>query len=300
MCGIVGFVDSSKASPAEEMRAIVGRMSASLIHRGPDDGGSWADSASGVALGHRRLSILDLTPEGHQPMLAADGRFVIVFNGEIYNFAELRDVLESAGHRFRGRSDTEVLLAGFCEWGVERTLKKCVGMFALALWDTSQRKLHLTRDRMGEKPLYYGWQRGIFIFGSELKALRAHSEWHADIDRNAVASLMRYGHVPAPYSIYRDIHKLPPGTVLTLDCQNCTVGDTPPPREYWSARECAEFGNVNPFSASDAEAIMALEQLLRESIKLQMVADVPLGAFLSGGIDSSTIVALMQAQTTDA
>jgi asparagine synthase (glutamine-hydrolysing) len=298
MCGIVGFVDGSTASPAEEMRAIVGRMSASLIHRGPDDGGVWADPASGVALGHRRLSILDLSPEGHQPMRSADGRFVIVFNGEIYNFAELRDALESAGHRFRGHSDTEILLAGFCEWGFEQTLKKSVGMFAIALWDTSGRTLYLARDRMGEKPLYYGWQQGVFIFCSELKALRAHPACHADIDRNSVTLLMRYGHVPAPYSIYRGIHKLPPGTFLALNCQNGTVGDLPAPREYWSARECAEAGSANPLSASDAEATGALEQLLRESIRLQMVADVPLGAFLSGGIDSSTVVALMQAQST--
>jgi len=298
MCGIVGFIDSLKSSGPEALHAIVGRMSGTLVHRGPDDSGSWAEAASGVALGHRRLSILDLSPQGHQPMRSANGRFVTVFNGEIYNFAELREDLESAGRRFRGSSDTEVLLEGFSEWGFEQTLKKCVGMFALALWDASQHTLYLARDRMGEKPLYYGWQRGVFVFGSELKALRAHPEWHADIDRNSLTLLMRYGYVPAPYSIYRGIQKLPPGAFLSLNRRSLTPGDNPIPRAYWSAREAAESGAANPFAGSDAEATAALDGVLRQSIKQQMVADVPLGAFLSGGIDSSTVVALMQAQST--
>ncbi len=298
MCGIVGFVDTRKTTGAKELRAIVDRMCATLVHRGPDDGGSWVESASGVALGHRRLAIIDLSPEGHQPMASADNRFVVVFNGEIYNFVELRKELASEGHRFRGHSDTEVLLAAFCEWGFKETLKRCVGMFALALWDRSQRTLHLARDRMGEKPLYYGWQRGVFMFGSELKALRVHPDWHTNIDRDSTALLMRYSYVPAPYSIYRDIHKLPAGAFLSLSCENVPPGQTPVPQAYWSAREAAELGAANPFSGSDAEAIAALEQALRKSIALQMVADVPLGAFLSGGIDSSTVVALMQAQST--
>src|SRR5688572_23262608 len=300
MCGIVGLIDSLSASAAETLHVSVRHMAATLVHRGPDDGGSWADAACGVALGHRRLSILDLSPEGHQPMLSADGRFVVVFNGEIYNFAELREELESDGRVFRGTSDTEVLLEGFSQWGFAPTLKKCVGMFALALWDRSDRVLYLTRDRIGEKPLYYGWQGGVFIFGSELKALRAHPKWQADIDRNSLTLLMRYGYVPAPHSIYRGIHKLPPGAFLTLQHANLRPGDMPVPRLYWSARQAAESGNADPFAGPDAEAITALEALLRRSIKLQMVADVPLGAFLSGGIDSSTVVALMQAQSSRA
>jgi len=298
MCGIAGFVDSSKGATAEELRALVDRMSTSVIHRGPDDGGSWVDSASGIALGHRRLSVIDLSPEGHQPMLSPDGRLVVVYNGEIYNFAELRHLLESAGFRFRGHSDTEVLLAGVCHWGLEETLKRSVGMFALAIWDMSRRRLHLARDRMGEKPLYYGWQQSVFMFASELKALRAHPAWRGEIDRNAVTSLMRYGYVPAPYSIYRGIYKLSPGTFLALDFETPRIGDIPAPHEYWSARKCAEFGSANPYAGSDTDGVDALEQILRESIRLQMVADVPLGAFLSGGIDSSTVVALMQAQST--
>ena len=260
MCGIVGFVDSLKTLGGEDLRAIVDRMSASVLHRGPDDGGSWAEPAAGLALGHRRLSILDLSPEGHQPMVSADGRLVVVFNGEIYNFIELRNLLESAGHRFRGHSDTEVLLAGFSQWGFEQTLKKCVGMFAMALWDQSRRVLSLARDRMGEKPLYYGWQRGVFMFGSELKALRVHPAWHADIDRNATALMMRYGYVPGPYSIYQGIRKLPPGAFLSLDCQRLRAGETPTTRQYWSAREAAERAEANPFSGSDAEAVAALDQ----------------------------------------
>ena len=230
-------------------------------------------------------------------MRSADGRFVIVFNGEIYNHLELRQELESGRRVFRGPSDTEVLLEGFCQWGFEQTLKKCVGMFALALWDRSDRVLFLARDRIGEKPLYYGWQGGVFVFGSELKSLCAHPKWQADIDRNSLTLLMRYGYVPAPYSIYRGIHKLPPGAFLTLDHANLRPGAIPIPQVYWCARQAAESGNADPFAGPDAEAITALEALLCRSIKLQMVADVPLGAFLSGGVDSSTVVALMQAQS---
>jgi asparagine synthase (glutamine-hydrolysing) len=298
MCGIVGFVDTLKTSSSETLHGTVQGMAATLIHRGPDDGGSWVDPTCGVALGHRRLSILDLSPEGHQPMRSADGRFVVVFNGEIYNFLELREELESDGRVFRGTSDTEVLLEGFSRWGFPQTLTKCVGMFALAVWDRSDRVLYLARDRMGEKPLYYGWQGNVFVFGSELKALRSHPQWRADIDRDALTLLMRYGYVPAPHCIYRGIHKLPPGAFLTLYHANFRPGDIPVPRVYWSARQAAESGSAAPFAGSDAEAITALEALLRRSIKLQMVADVPLGAFLSGGIDSSTVVALMQAQSS--
>ena len=272
-------------------------MTDRIARRGPDDEGAWADPASGVALGHRRLAIVDLSSEGHQPMRSADGRFVLVFNGEIYNFAELRRQLESAGHRFRGHSDTEVLLDGFSRWGVQATLERSVGMFALALWDESARSLSLARDRMGEKPLYYGWQRGVLMFASEVKAFTAHPEWQGDVDRSAIALLMRLGYIPAPHSIYRDIRKLPAATLLTLTSQDLLGRRWGTPREYWSVRRCAETGAARPLVGTDIDAIDALDSQLRESVRLQMVADVPLGAFLSGGIDSSTVVAMMQSQS---
>ena len=266
-------------------------MADAITHRGPDDSGVWVDGVAGVALAHRRLAILDLSPTGHQPMLSVSGRFVMVFNGEIYNHLELRE--ELAGQIWRGHSDTETLLAAFERWGFEATLKKCVGMFAIALWDRESRTLTLTRDRLGEKPLYYGWQGETFLFGSELKALRAHPAFGAEIDRDALALFLRHNAVPAPYSIYRDIHKLPPGTFLTLHAGQKDAR----PVAYWSARAVAEAGQRNLFRGSDAEAATELERLLKQSIAGQMLADVPLGAFLSGGIDSTTVVALMQAQS---
>jgi asparagine synthase (glutamine-hydrolysing) len=298
MCGIAGFIDSSRSVASDELAVIAERMSRTLTHRGPDDGGVWVDADSGVALGHRRLSIVDLSAEGHQPMRSADGRFVLVYNGEIYNFAEMRELLESAGHRFRGHSDTEVLVAGFSQWGIDETLKKTVGMFALASWDRTKRTLHLARDRMGEKPLYYGRQGGVFMFCSELKALQGHPKWHGEIDREAVALLLRYAYVPAPHSIYRGIRKLTPGTVLTLNYDELAAGaDAVVPRAYWCARERAEAADANPFAGSAEEAVEALEAILSKSVRSQMVADVPVGAFLSGGIDSTTVVALMQSQS---
>jgi len=267
-------------------------MADAIIHRGPDDSGVWVDEAEGVALAHRRLAILDLSPAGHQPMLSVSGHFVMVFNGEIYNHLELRE--ELTGQIWRGHSDTETLLAAFERWGIEATLKKSVGMFAIALWDRESRSLTLARDRLGEKPLYYGWQGETFLFGSELKALRAHPAFGVEIDRNALALFLRHNAVPAPYSIYRDIRKLPPGTFLTLHARQKDAQ----PVAYWSARAVAEAGQRNLFRGSDAEAIIELERLLRKSIAGQMLADVPLGAFLSGGIDSTTVVALMQAQST--
>jgi asparagine synthase (glutamine-hydrolysing) len=231
-------------------------------------------------------------------MHSADGRFVLVFNGEIYNFGDMRQSLVAAGHRFRGHSDTEVLLAGIGYWGLDQTLRKSVGMFAFALWDRAERALSLARDRMGEKPLYYGWQSGVFMFGSDLSALRAHPACGAEIDRDSTALLMRYGYVPAPFSIYRGLRKLTPGTRLTLSHRHLAAREQIEPDPYWSMYECAAAGRVHSFHGTDAEAIDALDAALRESVRLQMVADVPLGAFLSGGIDSSTVVALMQAQST--
>lgn len=294
MCGLAGFLDPSRRTGGEELRATVTRMAAALRHRGPDDGGAWVDAEAGIALGHRRLSIVDLSPLGHQPMQSACGRYVTAFNGEIYNHRALRRELEGLGHAFRGHSDTEVMLAAFVEWGLEAALERFNGMFALALWDRKGRLLHLVRDRLGEKPLYYGWMGRTFLFGSELKALRAHPEFRGEVDRGALALYLRHNYIPTPYSIYRGIRKLPPGTRLTLN--GADAGAAPTPIPYWSFREVSERGVAEPFTGSADEAAAHLDTLLRDAVKLRMEADVPLGAFLSGGIDSSTVVALMQAQ----
>ncbi len=271
-------------------------MAAALHHRGPDDGGVWTEPEAGLALAHRRLSILDLSPEGHQPMASTCGRYLIVFNGEVYNFRELRQELDRLGPtRWRGHSDTEVMLAAIAFWGVEAALRRFVGMFAFALWDRGKRTLTLARDRLGEKPLYYGRQGGAFLFGSELKALRAHPDFRGEIDRNTLAMLLRFAYIPAPFSIYRGIRKLPPGSYLTLSHQ--ALGDAEPV-VYWSAREAAERGAADPFTGTEQGAADELERRLGAAVGGQMVADVPLGAFLSGGVDSSTIVALMQAQSS--
>jgi asparagine synthase (glutamine-hydrolysing) len=274
-------------------------MADALTHRGPDDAGVWVDGEAGIGLGHRRLSILDLSPAGHQPMVSAGGRYVVAFNGEIYNHLGLRRELEMSAD-WRGHSDTETLLAGLEAWGVEATLKKAVGMFAIALWDRGERILYLARDRMGEKPLYYGWQNGVFLFGSVLKALREHPSFKGEIDRDALALFLRHNCIPAPYSIYKDIRKLPPGTFLKLKMGGgqFAQGSLPDPVAYWSLSAVVETGQREPFPGNDAEAISALDARLKESVGLQMVADVPLGAFLSGGLDSSTVVALMQTQSS--
>ncbi|MDB6063912.1 MAG: asparagine synthase, glutamine-hydrolyzing [Pedosphaera sp.] len=297
MCGIVGFWDPSSSAGETELEQLALSMASVLQHRGPDDQGTWADDNASVALGHRRLAIMDLGREGHQPMHSADGRYVLVFNGEIYNFEPLRSALEQTGHFFRGRSDTEVMLAAFCEWGLLPALERFVGMFAFALWDRRAGRLHLARDRAGEKPLYYGWNGDVFVFGSELKALRAHPRWRAEIDRGALALLVRHGYIPAPHCIYENIHKLTPGCVLTLTGSHLRARQTPEPAPYWSAQTIAEAGAAHPFSGGETEAGERLRELLLQSVSQQMVADVPLGAFLSGGIDSSLVVALMQAQS---
>lgn len=291
MCGLTGYWQVAGDS-AEASEAIARAMALQITHRGPDDSGVWVDAVAGIALAHRRLSILDLSPAGHQPMASPGGRYVIVFNGEIYNHLELRAGLPSIA--WRGYSDTETLLAAFEAWGIEATLKKCVGMFALALWDRETRSLTLARDRMGEKPLYYGWQGDAFLFGSELKALRAHPAFCGEIDRDALALYLRHNYVPAPYSMYRGIAKLPPGSWLTLTTNAAAV--SPAPTFYWRACDAAQAGARRDLS--DETAIAALDALLRRATGGQMVADVPLGAFLSGGIDSSTVVALMQAQSS--
>ncbi len=293
MCGIAGFWAPSGLE--READVWLRRMTDAISHRGPDDEGQWLDPEAGIALGHRRLSILDLSPEGHQPMVSRDGRWVLVFNGEIYNFRELGSMVEGSEARFRGHSDTEVMLASFERWGVRRAIERFVGMFAFALWDRSERALHLVRDRLGEKPLYAGWMGDVFLFGSELKALRAHPAWRGEVDRGAVALFLRHSYVPQPWSIYQGIRKVPPGVILTLPTNRSR--QAPAEESYWSARAIAEEGAQKPSTMSDCEAIDAFEALLKRTIGDEMVADVPLGAFLSGGIDSSTIVALMQAQS---
>ncbi|GMU52089.1 MAG: asparagine synthetase B [Candidatus Xenobia bacterium] len=267
-------------------------MLARLKHRGPDDRGTWTEPQRGVALGQTRLSILDLSQNGHQPMESACGRYVITYNGEIYNFPALRAELEAKGARFRGTSDTEVLLAAVTTWGLTEALRRSVGMFAFALWDRRAAKLHLVRDRVGKKPLYYGWCGDTFLFGSELKALRAHPHFRADLNRDAITLYLRHSCIPAPYCIYRGISKLTPATILTLEGRNLTQ------ECYWSARSVALEGLRHPVAARDGETLDRLDTLLREATRQRMNSDVPLGAFLSGGVDSSLVVALMQAQSS--
>ncbi len=271
-------------------------MANALQHRGPDDSGAWADAGAGVAFGFRRLAILDLSPAGHQPMASASRRYVIAFNGEVYNFREMRVELEGAGRSFSGHSDTEVILAAVEAWGLEAALRRFIGMFAIALWDRRERRLTLVRDRLGIKPLYYGWSGGALLWGSELKALRAYPGFCGEIDRGALCLHLRHSNIPAPHSIYRNIFKLPPGCFLTFDWPNPQPGAREPVA-YWSARRVTEEGAADLFPGDEAEAADRLESLLREAVRLRMIADVPLGAFLSGGIDSSTVVAMMQSQS---
>jgi len=283
-----------------DLESVVTGMSAVIAHRGPDDQGVWVDVDEGVALGHRRLSIIDLSPAGHQPMISRSRRYVMVYNGEIYNYRELKSCLEEgvdgAGPVFRGSSDTEVMLAAFDRWGLEAAVTKFNGMFAFAVWDRKERTLILCRDRAGEKPLYYGWMGGSFLFGSELKALRAHPAFCGRISRDSLALFIRHGYVPGPYSIYENVWKLPPATILKIRDNADPASASPVP--YWSAEAAAESGIRNPLHLTDEEAVVRLDSLLSDAIRLRMVADVPLGAFLSGGIDSATVVALMQKCST--
>lgn len=302
MCGFAGFLGAQGWRNEAEGVALLQRMANTIISRGPDDAGYWfaplADS--GIGLAHRRLSILDLSPAGHQPMACHTGRFTLAFNGEIYNHLDLRRELQTAGHapQWRGHSDTETLLAGFVAWGVQATLQRCTGMFAFALWDKTEQVLTLARDRLGEKPLYYGWQGAgdgaCFLFGSELKALKSHPAFAAPIDRNALCLLMRHNYINAPHSIYQGIYKLLPGHVLTVSMRQ----REPVLAQYWSLPEVAERGVAQPLQGNAEQMTDQLEALLKSAVAQQMLADVPLGAFLSGGIDSSTVVALMQAQSS--
>jgi len=296
MCGISGFIDFSHSYSKESLNEIVSRMTDSLYHRGPDAGGIWVEAEAGIALGHRRLSIIDLSQEGHQPMFSPSENFVIVYNGEIYNYRELRNDLEHMGFKFRGHSDTEVILASIEQWGLEAALKRFVGMFAFALWDRTTRQLSLARDRLGEKPLYYGFVGSSLLFSSELKALVAHPEFKAEVDRDSLALYLRHNYVPTPYTIYRNFYKLPPGTSICLNTNQSRY--LPEPRPYWSMEEVLEKAESTPFKGDENEAVEELDYLLRQVIKNQMISDVPLGAFLSGGIDSSMVVAIMQAINT--
>lgn len=289
MCGFAGLLGEGD-SP------IVERMLDTIVHRGPDDWGCWFDANRRIGLGHRRLSVVDLSPAGHQPMSSSSGRFVMAFNGEVYNHLQIRKQLEQAHGQpieWLGHSDTETLLAGFDIWGIQGTIERSVGMFAIAVWDKESHTLTLVRDRLGEKPLYYGWQGETFLFGSELKALRVHPAFKAEIDRDALCLLLRHSYIPTPYSIYQGIAKLSPGCLLTISLKN----REPKVCRYWSAEQKAEFGVANAFSGSADDAVNELETLLKSAVYQQMMADVPLGAFLSGGVDSSLIVALMQAQS---
>lgn len=299
MCGFVGFLTGGQWARDEVAPSLLERMAAAIVHRGPDSAGYWHDAISGIALGHRRLAIVELSPTGAQPMRSACGRYVMAFNGEIYNHLDLRRQLDTEGRNtgWHGHSDTETLLAGFSAWGLRVTIERCIGMFAIAVWDKRERSLTLVRDRLGEKPLYYGWQGtgadACLLFGSDLAAIKAHPAFAADINRDALALYMRHNAIAAPHSIYRDIYKLQPGCLLTV-----SLTQREPKREvYWSLPQVALQGAAAPFAGTEVEAVDALEALLKDTVRQQMMADVPLGAFLSGGVDSSTVVALMQAQS---
>ena len=294
MCGFVGFLVKNSLGASSDQLSLLAAMNEQIIHRGPDDSGYWNDEDWKIGLGHRRLSILDLSTGGQQPMKSPSHRYVVVFNGEVYNHAALRAEL---GGSWRGHSDTETLVAGFDAWGIQQTIERCIGMFSFAVWDTHSDTLTLGRDRLGEKPLYYGWQGqgdgAVFLFGSELNALKQHPAFAADIDRNTLCLFIRHSYIPAPYSIYQGIAKLEPGCLLTVSAAQ----PTPVVHRYWSAAQVAQAGLAAPFAGTPTEAVDALEGLLKSAVQQQMVADVPLGAFLSGGIDSSTVVALMQTQS---
>lgn len=295
MCGVAGFF--SHVTMEVSLRGNYDAMIRAMYHRGPDNSGTWYDEKHGIFLGHSRLAIVDLSPAGHQPMASAGDRFVIAFNGEIYNHLDLRNQLESQGSApsWRGHSDTETLLACFNAWGIEATLKATVGMFALALWDKQEQQLTLARDRLGEKPLYWGWCGDTLLFGSELKALKAHPAFNAQVDRGSLSLLLRYNYIPAPYTIYQGIEKLPAGQFVQIkkDQQRSDVQT----KTYWQLNQVIENGLANPFNGTDVQATDKLEQTIRQAVSGQMLSDVPLGAFLSGGVDSSTIVALMQQQS---
>ncbi len=296
MCGITGFLElSHNRLSSDSAEVLLEHMARAVEHRGPDDGGAWTDPEQGIGLGFRRLAIIDLSSSGSQPMLSRDDRHVVVFNGEIYNHPQLRRELERRGHRFRGRSDTEVLVSAIAEWGVRDAVSRCNGMFAIAAWDKATNTLSLVRDRLGKKPLYWGWAGGALVFGSELKALRRHPRFQPEIDRAALRDYLRYGYVPAPRTIFAGASKLAPGTIVEVS----RASGISEALRYWSLRDVAQAGIDERFDGSPTDALDELERMLGESVVTRMVADVPLGAFLSGGTDSSLVVALMQARSSE-
>jgi len=290
MCGISGLVLASGVS--FDPLSAVARMSDSLRHRGPDDDGIWADQDACAVFGFRRLAIIDLSPAGHQPMISRSGRWVIVFNGEIYNFQDLRQTLNDEGICFRGQSDTEIIVEGIAKWGILKTVERLVGMFAIAVWDTEERCLTLVRDRLGIKPLYWAQLAGCMAFASELKALRSLPHWTPEIDPSSMAQFVRYGFIAGSSTIYKNVQRMEPGTLLSY-----RPGQAPEIYRYWDLSDIAASGRASPCAMRGTELVDHLEQLLKDAVARRMVADVPLGAFLSGGVDSSTIVSLMQAQS---
>jgi len=290
MCGITGFYNLNRNLSQEASLQLVKKMSDAIQYRGPDDGNVWADASKGIAFGHRRLSIVDLSSAGAQPMESQCKRYMLVYNGEVYNAEDIRSELPPM--EYRGHSDTEVILAGIAHWGVEQTVSKLIGMFALALWDKHEETLYLVRDRLGIKPLYWGCSNGTYLFGSELKAIWVNPSFDDDIDRNAIGSFLRHNYIPGPNSIFSDIKKLQPGHMITIKSNG-----SPIEKSYWSMEQVVQSGYEKRKTATEAELVDELENLLRDAVKRRMVSDVPLGAFLSGGIDSSTVAALMQAQS---
>lgn len=296
MCGLAGCIDPQRRDEAE-LTELVREMSFRLAHRGPDDAGVLVDATAGLGLGHRRLAVVDLSPMGHQPMVSGSGRYMVAFNGEIYNFRALRAELDRGGHGFwRGHSDTEVMLAAFDCWGVGAAVTRFNGMFALALWDRRERVLHLVRDRMGEKPLYYGWAGSAFVFGSELKALCAHPSFQRTIDRGVLSLFLRYNFVPGAESIYNGVLRLAPGSILSISADQVAGRTLPSPSAYWSVEFAASLGVANLRTEPVPVLLDELDGLARDAVGLRLEADVPLGAFLSGGVDSSLVAALMQTQ----
>jgi asparagine synthase (glutamine-hydrolysing) len=292
MCGIAGIYNFSAGRDRRPLQATLDAMTGTLAHRGPDSSGAWIDANRGVGLGHRRLAIRDLTPTGHQPMVSACQRYVITYNGEVYSHREIGVDLEKCGRRMRGTSDTEIILEACAEWGVVTAVKRLIGMFAFALYDREEHALYLVRDRLGIKPLYWGLFHGQLIFGSELKALRAAKIWEPRLDRNALAACMRHGYIPAPHSIYLGVQKLEPGCMLRLGGQGI-----PEIAKFWDLRGIAERGCRAPLQGPDGELLGQLDDLLRDAVQRRLVADVPLGSLLSGGIDSSLVSALMAEQS---
>src|SRR5580658_8722784 len=292
VCGIAGIFDPRCASTGEQLNERATAMARTLVHRGPDDAGSWVDSAAGIALGHQRLEVVGLGAQGHQPMHSQGGRWVLSYNGELYNAAELRARLVGAGETFGGSSDTEVLVTGLEYWGLEKSLELAEGMFAFAAWDRRTRRLHLARDRFGEKPLYYGWVAGHFAFASELKAFHALPGFRPDVDRAAVSQFLRLSCVPAPDCIYRGLAKLAPGTTVTVDATT-PPGMLPGQEAYWTADGAIDDARRQPPFGSIVDMEDHVEKALSDSVAARMTADVPVGALLSGGIDSSLVVALL-------